>query len=144
MLREATHDDPPRLGGRRAGVPASRRQFLEAASRLAAVAACLDIGRAAHASGDDILKVGLIGCGGRGTGAAVNALSADARARLVAVADAFPWRIEESLPRLSAEKPGQVSVDADHRFAGLQSYRPLLESGVDVVLIAVPGATRFY
>lgn len=132
--------------GSAAGVPACRPQDANFSKppvawlpwRLASTSG------AAHASGDDILKVGLIGCGGRGTGAAVNALSADARARLVAVADAFPWRIEESLPRLSAEKPGQVSVDADHRFAGLQSYRPLLESGVDVVLIAVPGATRFY
>lgn len=124
--------------GSAAGAPASRRQFLEAASGLAAAAACLDIGRAAHASGDDVLKVGLIGCGGRGAGAAVNAISADRRASLVAVADAFEWRIAESLPRLAEAKPGQVSVDADHRFVGLQSYRALLESGVDVVLIAVP------
>lgn len=123
--------------GAKGGPPASRRTFLKAAAGLASTA-CLDVGRTAHAAGDDVLKVGLIGCGGRGSGAAVNALNADNRARLVAVADAFEWRIDESLPRLAAAKPGQVRVDQDHRFAGLQSYQPLLESGVDVVLIAVP------
>jgi predicted dehydrogenase len=118
----------------------SRRDFLKATTEVASAAAVshLAIGRAAHAAGSDLLKIGLIGCGGRGTGAAVNAMNADRNAKLVAMADAFDWRISESLKRLQEIKPEQVSVDEDHRFVGLESHQPLIESGVDVVLIAVP------
>ncbi len=118
----------------------SRREFLKTTTGVATTAAVshLAISRAAHAAGSDILNIGLIGCGGRGSGAAVNALNADKNNRLVAMADAFDWRISESLRRIQEIKPGQVSVAEDHRFTGLESYRPLLESDVDVVLIAVP------
>ncbi len=118
----------------------SRREFLQTATGVAAVAAAstLPVCRAAHPGGSDILKVGLIGCGGRGCGAAVNAVNADAQARLTAVADAFDWRISEGLKVLSTEKPAQVNVDPDHQFVGLQAYRQLLDSDVDVVLITVP------
>ena len=90
-------------GGRRPGVPASRCQLKPPVAwlpwRLPYISA-------AHASGDDILKVGLIGCGGRGTGRGGQCTAADARA-LVAVADAFPWRIEESLPRYPRRSPAR-------------------------------------
>ena len=98
----------------------------------------LSLARTCHAAGSDMLRVGLIGCGGRGTGAAVNAMNADKNARLVAMADAFDWRLAASLKQLAAIKPKQVDVDADHKFVGLQSYRSLLESAVDVVIITVP------
>ena len=62
----------------------------------------IDDRRAAHAAGSDILKVGLIGCGGRGTGAAVNALSADKGARLTAMADVFA---EKMPPAVSRSRP---------------------------------------
>lgn len=120
--------------------PTSRRDFLKSTAKLATAVtvSSLAVGRAAHAAGSDILKVGLIGCGGRGSGAAVNAMTADPNARLVAMADVFPWRAAESLQRIQAVKPDQVHVDQDHQFSGLQSYRQLLESDVDVVLITVP------
>ena len=73
---------------------ASRREFLAASA--VAVAAAPSI----YAAGSDVLKVGLIGCGGRGTGAAVQALSADKNVKLVAMADAFEDRLEESLGNL--------------------------------------------
>jgi len=128
------------MTGRESGTSRTRRRFLKQTAHAAAVATAsgLSFARAAHASGSDILKVGLIGCGGRGSGAAVNAMNADPNARLTAMADVFPWRMEESLKRIKAVKSEQVQVDKDHRFAGLQSYQRLLESDVDVVLITVP------
>ncbi len=118
----------------------SRREFLKLASSVAAVAATtrLSVARAAHPGGSDVLKVGLIGCGGRGCGAAVNAMNADPQVQLTALADAFDWRITEALKLISAERPEQSRVDQEHCFVGLQAYRQLIDSGVDVVLITVP------
>ena len=84
---------------------ASRRDFLKTTSTLAAagtLAGGLSLGRSAHAAGDDLLRIGLIGCGGRGTGAAVNALGADKNCKLVAMADAFSDRLQEQ-PRCHQE-----------------------------------------
>ena len=118
----------------------SRREFLKTSAALVSATATgsLAIGRSAHAAGDDVLRVGLIGCGGRGGGAAVNALNADKNAKLVAMADAFEWRLSASLEHIKVAKPDQVAVDDDHRFVGLDAYRQLIESSVDVVLITVP------
>jgi len=98
----------------------------------------LTLARAAHAGGSDVLRIGLIGCGGRGSGAAVDAMNADANSKLVAMADAFPWRIASSLEAIKAIKPQQVAVEPDRCFAGLDAYARLLESDVHVVLITVP------
>ena len=75
---------------------ASRRDFLKA-STAGALAGGLGIARGAHAAGSDEIKVALIGCGGRGTGAAVQALSTKANVKLVAMADAFRDRVERSV-----------------------------------------------
>ena len=104
----------------------------------AGLAAGLRIGRAAHAAGSDILRVGLIGCGGRGTGAALNALSADEGARLTAMANVFADKISPSLQQIQATRPKQVDVKADHHFAGFDAYRQAIASGVDVVVLALP------
>jgi myo-inositol 2-dehydrogenase / D-chiro-inositol 1-dehydrogenase len=118
----------------------SRRDFLKtsAAALSTAVAGTLSVSQSAHAAGSDILKVGLVGCGGRGSGAATNALSADKNAKLVAMADAFDDRLEGSLERLQKAKPDQVTVDADHRFTGFDACDKLVASGVDVVILATP------
>jgi len=118
----------------------SRRLFLKSSAAWlgAATAGSLAVGRSVHAAGSDTLKVGLVGCGGRGTGAAVQALMADEGARLVAMADAFPERLAGSLARLTKMRPKQVAVDEDHRFVGFDAYRKLLAAGVDVVLLATP------
>ena len=89
--------------------------------------------------GSDILKVGLIGCGGRGTGAAGNALNADPNAKLVAMADAFEDRLEEQPERALKKQYGdRVDVPTDHCFAGFDAYQKVLASGVDVVILAEP------
>jgi len=94
--------------------------------------------RAAHAAGSDVLRIGLVGCGGRGSGAAVNAMNASPANRLVAMADAFAERIELSRQQLQKAKPDQFAVDADHSFVGFDGYRQLLAGDVDVVILATP------
>ncbi len=84
-----------------------------------------------------MIKVGLIGCGGRGSGAAANALNAGKDVRLVAVADVFEERIKDAVPRLKKMYPEQAIVDDDHCFVGFDAYQKLIHSDVDVVLIAV-------
>jgi predicted dehydrogenase len=117
----------------------SRRDFLKRSTAVVggALAGGLSIRRSAHAAEDGTLKIGLIGCGGRGTGAAVNALNADENAKLVAMADAFPDRVEGSLGRLKSGKHAErIAVDAHHCFSGFDAYQQLLESDVDVVILA--------
>lgn len=121
----------------------SRRGFLNhSASALAAGSALAAAGapRDAHASGSDVIRIGLVGCGGRGTGAALQALSADANTKLVAVADAFEDRLETCLRSLGGRKDvsERIEVDRDHRFAGFDGFRQVLGSDIDVVLLATP------
>jgi predicted dehydrogenase len=112
-----------------------RRTFLETCAATAAAA--LPIARGAHAAGSDVLRVGLVGCGGRGTGAALNALRADAHAKLVALADVFAEPIPKCLAQLTKAHPTQVAVKPDHQFSGWDAYRQLIDC-VDVVLLATP------
>ena len=122
----------------------SRRHFLKA-STTAALAGGLVAGvaPAVHAAGSDTLKLGLIGCGGRGTGAAAQALTADKNTKLVAVGDAFEDRAKKCLESLS--KGGvaeQVAVDPDHRFHGFDAHQRVIESDVDIVLLVCPPQFR--
>jgi len=115
----------------------SRRDFLKTSgTAAAALAGGLSISRSAHAAGSDVLKIGLIGCGGRGTGAAMNALNADKNAKLVAMADVFEDRMKNSLNSLQKAGKERVAVDPDHCFAGFDGYKKVIDSGVDVVLLA--------
>ncbi len=114
----------------------SRRDFLQAAATAGSLASVPFV----HAAGSDVIKVGLIGCGDRGTGAASQALAADSNVKLVAMADAFEDRLEKSLSILKQDEKisSKVNVAADHRFAGFDAYEKLLSSGVDVVLLCTP------
>jgi myo-inositol 2-dehydrogenase / D-chiro-inositol 1-dehydrogenase len=115
----------------------SRRSFLKTAAALPALGMT-----GVHAAGDDTIRLGLIGCGDRGTGAAVQALNADRGARLVAVADIFPDHVQRSLDEIKKQKGDQVAVDKDHAFAGFDAAKKVIESDIDAVLIAC--ATRFH
>ncbi|MGZ4962933.1 MAG: Gfo/Idh/MocA family protein [Limisphaerales bacterium] len=90
----------------------------------------------------DTLKVGLIGCGGRGSGAAANALNADSNVVLVAMADAFQDQLDSSLDHLKTEFGARVQVDPERRFVGFDAYKKLIDSDVDVVLLATPPGFR--
>jgi predicted dehydrogenase len=125
------------------GTGATRRDFLKAttAAASAAVLGASDITRSVYAAGSDIIRVGMIGCGGRNSGAAVEALTADSGARLVAMCDIFMDRVKEKRQILKEQKPEQVMVDDDHCFAGFDGYKKVIESS-DVVVIA--NAAKFH
>jgi myo-inositol 2-dehydrogenase / D-chiro-inositol 1-dehydrogenase len=125
----------------------SRRQFLKTSGTVAlggVLAAQLAGSKLAFAANSDTLRVGLIGCGGRGTGAANNALRADSNTVLTAMADVFDDRLNNSLQSLKKEHGDRVKVDPDHRFTGFDGYQKLIDSGVDVVLLASPPGFRPY
>jgi myo-inositol 2-dehydrogenase / D-chiro-inositol 1-dehydrogenase len=88
------------------------------------------------ADSSETLRIGLIGCGGRGTGAASQALGADYNAKIVAMADIDLKQIDSSIANLSAKLPDRVDVKDDKKFVGLDAYQKLIDSGVDVVLDA--------
>lgn len=119
----------------------SRRRFL-ASSAAGAALGSLALARSVHAAGSDVIKIGLIGCGGRGSGAAANALNAGTDVRLVALADVFEDRVKAAQTNLKKFKPEQVAVNDDHCFTGFDAYKKLIASDVDVVLIAC--ASKFH
>jgi len=123
--------------------PASRRDILKtsAAAASAATLASLDVARFAHAQGSGYIKVGMIGSGGRCTGAAEQALNTGQDVRLVALCDVFEERVQAKLGYLKNAKPGQVEVPADHAFTGFDGYKKVIECS-DVVLIAC--ASKFH
>ena len=97
----------------------------------------------ANAAGNDApLKIGLIGCGGRGTGAASQALAADKNVTLTAMGDIFENKLNESLSSLQQQAADKVQVDESHRFIGLDAYQKVIDSGVDVVLLTTPPGFR--
>ena len=119
----------------------SRREFLKT-STVAAVTGALASSfnlRSVHAAGDDIIKLGLVGCGGRGSGAAVNALMADPQTKLVAMGDAFSDRLEGSLVNLKKQQGvgERVDVSPERRHVGMDAYKRVIENA-DVVLLCTP------
>lgn len=124
----------------------SRRDFLKASGIVvgAAMTNELAIGRSAHAAGSGTIKIGLVGCGGRGSGAAANAMNAGPDVKLVAMADLFDDKVKASREQLRKEKPAQVAVDDDHCFTGFDGYKKVIASDIDVVLIACASAFHPY
>jgi predicted dehydrogenase len=88
------------------------------------------------------LKVGLVGCGGRGTGAAIEALRADPNVELTALGDVFRDKLDASVARLKKQMPDRVKVTPDRCFLGFDACQRVLDGGVDVVLLATPPAFR--
>jgi predicted dehydrogenase len=105
-----------------------------------AIVGAMKLGTAVYASGDDTLRVGLIGCGGRGTGAASQALMADTRVKLTAMGDMFADQLEISLKSLNETRglEARIDVPVERRFIGFDAYKQVLASGVDVVLLTTP------
>lgn len=124
--------------------PQARRDFLKASALGTALAAGFPAILSAQST--KAIKVGLVGCGGRGTGAASQALNADDYSELTAVADVYQDRIDESLNTLHKVSNGKIShkvkVDPKNQFVGLNAYQKLIDSGVDVVLLATPPGFR--
>jgi len=125
----------------------SRRQFVKGTTASivgASVLGGLAVPRAAHAAGDDTLRIGLIGCGGRGTGATSQALRADKNIKLVAMADAFEDKVESKLKQLKKDKEikDKIDVAKEKRFVGFDAYKQLIDTDVDLVILATPPGFR--
>ena len=124
-----------------------RRDFLKGSTAAivgGALAGSLSIAKTAHAAGDDEIKIALIGCGGRGTGAAAQALSTEGKVKLIAMADVFQDRLDRSFDTLN--KQGQIkdriAVADDAKFVGFDAYEKALAAGADLVILATPPGFR--
>jgi myo-inositol 2-dehydrogenase / D-chiro-inositol 1-dehydrogenase len=124
----------------------SRRDILKATAVIAGTTmASQFIARSAYAATGDTIKVGLIGCGGRGTGAASQALNSEGPVELVGVADAFEDNARgavENLKKVFAKRPERVKVTEETIFSGFDAYKKVIDSGIDVVVIATPPGFR--
>lgn len=123
----------------------ARRQILKTGAGLGIAALSAGIAPAATRAGSDRLKLGLVGCGGRGTGAIINALRADAGTDLWATADVFPDRINACLGHATnavQDQPDRIQITDQRRFVGFDAYQQLIDSGVDVVLLCTPPGFR--
>jgi predicted dehydrogenase len=123
----------------------SRREFLGRSALIAgALAAPAVLTNPLFAASGDTLKVGLVGCGGRGRGAAQNALKADPNVVITALGDAFDDSLKSGLATLTStpEIASRVKVTPENCFAGLDAYQKVINSGVDVVILATPPGFR--
>jgi predicted dehydrogenase len=131
-------------------IPAtSRREFIKSTGKLAAASALAGVAiPRVHAAGSDLIQVALVGCGGRGTGAASQALATKGGPiKLVAMADVFESRLKQSLESLR-QAPGLVGkmdVPADRQFVGFDAYRKAMDclKPGDVMISASPPAFRW-
>ena len=124
----------------------TRRRFLQNSGRAAAVSALVAAAPRVHAAEDNTIRVALIGCGGRGTGAAANALSVtNGPIQLVAMADVFENRLAASFGNLQKQLAERMDVPDERKFIGFDAYRKAmdcLKSG-DVAIFATPPAFRW-
>lgn len=124
----------------------TRRRFLENTGRAAGASALAGIALPhVHAAGSDTIQLALVGSGGRGTGAAVNALSVkNAATRLVAMADIVPKKLNDSYDKLKSQFAAQVDAPPERRTLGFEAYRQAMDAlkPGDVVILATPPAFR--
>lgn len=116
----------------------SRRDFLKTGTAaVAAGALTTSLAPSVYAAGSDVIRVGLVGCGGRGSGAAQQALNADPQVQLTAMGDAFPDRLASARNRLKRSFKDRAPVDEGTSFVGFDAYKGVIEN-CDVVLLATP------
>lgn len=126
----------------------TRRDFVKGAAAVAAGAILPTPHFPLPTSNAATIRVGLVGCGGRGTGAARDCLRASEGVELVAMGDLFPDRLASSrvnLAKAAAENPAlaaKYKVTDDHSFSGFDAYQKVIDSGIDMVLLATPPAFR--
>lgn len=125
----------------------SRRGFLRKSSIIIGMSALGGLKNWTQSSfqpNSETLKIGLIGCGGRGTGAVIDALTADPNSILTAVADVFPEKCHSAINSLKNDQrfASRIQVTPETIFVGLDAYKKLLETDVNVVILATPPAFR--
>ena len=118
----------------------SRRSFLKVSA--ATSAGLMASGNFAYAAGSDQLRVGVVGCGGRGTGAARDAVVGAENVLITAMGDLFEDRLDRSMEGLGQEIGDAFQVDRNHRFVGFDAYQGVLASDVDMVILASPPGFR--
>lgn len=123
-------------------VEPSRREFMKNSSATIGAATAFTIGASAHAKKNKTLKVGLIGCGGRGNGAIMQAIAADPDTELYALGDAFMDQVQSAHKKFLASKYAkQVTVDEGHMYSGFDAYKKVVDA-CDVVVLCTPPAFR--
>jgi myo-inositol 2-dehydrogenase/D-chiro-inositol 1-dehydrogenase len=122
----------------------NRRSFLKTSSLAmggAAALSALPIERVVHAQPSNKLKLALVGCGGRGSGATIQAMNTGKDVQLVAMADAFEDNLARRLSAIRAKKPDQVDVPPGRQFVGKDAYKKAMAEA-DVVILATPPGFR--
>ena len=123
---------------------ASRREFLSTTLAATAGAGALNLAGIvgnAHAAASDVIKVGLVGCGGRGTGAAEQSINSSSNVKLHAMGDLFGDHLNNAKEKLS-RFGDKYAVTDDRCFVGFDAYKQVIESGVDLVILATPPGFR--
>ena len=123
----------------------TRRQFIKSSSAAVAAGVALpsfSIPQKTFAANDETIRVGLIGCGGRGTGAASQAMKADSNVMLTAMGDMYPDRLDVSHNALKKAAEEKIQVTPENKFTGFGADKKVLESGVDLVILATPPGFR--
>jgi myo-inositol 2-dehydrogenase/D-chiro-inositol 1-dehydrogenase len=117
----------------------TRREFVQmsSAAALGAAIASSVVSSGVYAAENNTIKIGLVGCGGRGGGAAINALGADKNLKLVALGDMFKDKLEAKLKQLRTQAGKQIDVPAENQFSGWDAYKGVINAS-DVVLLATP------
>ena len=127
-------------------MPNTRRNFLKTTTAAAAVGSIASLTAKAHAGSDETIKVGLVGCGGRGTKACVQAMSTQGNVKLVAIGDAFRDNLDTALGRITkaTAKDDQATVDVaeENKFVGFDAYKGVVDAGIDVAIFATPPGFR--
>lgn len=122
----------------------SRRDFMKKTTLAAGggfILSTLPVGQSAYAAGNDTLKVAVVGCGGRGTGAANQALNADPGVKIVALADLFRDRLDSCYDTLAQRhlETGRLDVPEENKFVGFDAYKDAIALADVVILTAPPG-----
>src|ERR1035437_6615119 len=125
----------------------TRREFIKTTGRLAAVSALAGVAIPhVHAASGGLIQLALVGCGGRGTGAANNALSSNGGPmKLVAMADVFDKKLTDSYDGITQAAGDKVEVPEDHKFIGFDGYKKAMDclKPGDVVILTTPPAFRW-
>jgi len=119
----------------------SRRDVLRTGAALAGALSTTAI-PAVHAAGSDVIKVGVIGCGGRGTGAAENCAESSTGVQIHALGDLFQDHLNTCRKRLTGALGDKFTVNDDRAFYGFDAYKKVIDSDVDLVILATPPGFR--
>lgn len=127
---------------KKSNTPVSRRDFVKRTAAGLAGLGVMGATNFAYAGGAERFRIGVIGCGGRGTGAANNALAADPSVEIYAMGDLFRDRLDGSRQALINEGGDRVNVPDVRCFSGFDNYLQVMQSGVDIVILATPPGFR--